>query len=250
MSPAFFSCLARPVAPDEPTRRYVGLKNQGATCHLNTVLQALYMTPEFRGGLLGCSAGELPPTGKAVVTVFSRMAQGGRTVSTKPLTSALRPVYVCTRQQDCHDTWLMLCDQLETALKGTPLAKLVAELFEGKQQDYVRCHACGTVTTTIDTFSNLSLAVPSHEDDRTPQGGGGGGQGEEEEDEEEDEEQEGAEVAEATNREPHGQTDGGDGARRPLWRRLCRARSALRASAAPSHPMRTRACAVKAAHTA
>ena len=49
-----FSCLARPgVAPDEPgPRRYVGLKNQGGTtCHLNTVLQALYMTPEFRKAL-------------------------------------------------------------------------------------------------------------------------------------------------------------------------------------------------------
>ena len=32
--------LARGVAPEEPGRRYAGLKNQGATCHLNTVLQA------------------------------------------------------------------------------------------------------------------------------------------------------------------------------------------------------------------
>ena len=42
----------------------------------------------------------------------------------------------------------MLCDQLETDLKGTRLAKVVAELFEGKQSDYVKCHECGTVTNT------------------------------------------------------------------------------------------------------
>ena len=157
-----FTCLSRGVAPDEP-RRYVGLKNQGATCHLNTVLQALFMTPEFRKGLLGLPPGDLPPTAKSVCTVFARMSQGGRTVSTKPLTSALKPVYVCTRQQDCHDTWLTLCDRLESDLKHTPLAKLVAELFEGKSADYVKCHACGTVTNMKDTFSNLSLDVPEGE---------------------------------------------------------------------------------------
>merc|ERR1719295_1865745 len=30
---------------------YVGLSNQGATCYLNSLLQCLYMTPEFRHAL-------------------------------------------------------------------------------------------------------------------------------------------------------------------------------------------------------
>ena len=29
-------------------RIYAGLVNQGATCYMNSLLQALYMTPEFR----------------------------------------------------------------------------------------------------------------------------------------------------------------------------------------------------------
>jgi len=30
---------------------YVGLSNQGATCYMNSLLQTLFMTPEFRRGI-------------------------------------------------------------------------------------------------------------------------------------------------------------------------------------------------------
>ena len=37
--------------PPEPRgkTRICGLKNQGATCYLNSLLQTLFFTPEFRG---------------------------------------------------------------------------------------------------------------------------------------------------------------------------------------------------------
>ena len=33
-------------------RQFAGLKNQGATCYLNSLLQSLYMIPEFRNAIL------------------------------------------------------------------------------------------------------------------------------------------------------------------------------------------------------
>lgn len=36
---------------DENEHRYVGLVNQAMTCYLNSLIQTLYMTPEFRNAI-------------------------------------------------------------------------------------------------------------------------------------------------------------------------------------------------------
>lgn len=40
-----------PVGP-RPTKGFVGLKNAGATCYMNSVIQQLYMIPPIRNGIL------------------------------------------------------------------------------------------------------------------------------------------------------------------------------------------------------
>lgn len=40
-----------PVGP-RPTKGFVGLKNAGATCYMNSVIQQLYMIPPIRNGVL------------------------------------------------------------------------------------------------------------------------------------------------------------------------------------------------------
>ena len=49
-----------PKAPEPRGQsRLVGLDNQGATCYLNSLLQAMYFTPEMRFGLFDIDPGEL-----------------------------------------------------------------------------------------------------------------------------------------------------------------------------------------------
>ena len=40
--------LNKPVVTPTVIRKFAGLGNQGATCYMNSLLQALYMSPEFR----------------------------------------------------------------------------------------------------------------------------------------------------------------------------------------------------------
>merc|ERR1719249_366621 len=41
------------------TRSFVGLQNQGATCYLNSLIQTLFLTPEFRRELFSLSRSEV-----------------------------------------------------------------------------------------------------------------------------------------------------------------------------------------------
>lgn len=60
-APPLLTMNAEPsVAADDPLanlddngHRYVGLVNQAMTCYLNSLIQTLYMTPEFRNAIYG-----------------------------------------------------------------------------------------------------------------------------------------------------------------------------------------------------
>lgn len=49
-----------PVGP-RPPRGFVGLKNAGATCYMNSVIQQLYMVPSIRSGILAAEGAVTDP---------------------------------------------------------------------------------------------------------------------------------------------------------------------------------------------
>ena len=49
MSVTYHSCGRKPFAPSKRnSTNLCGIVNQGATCYLNTLIQTLFYTPEFR----------------------------------------------------------------------------------------------------------------------------------------------------------------------------------------------------------
>mmetsp|Transcript_47152 Transcript_47152/g.86546 ORF Transcript_47152/g.86546 Transcript_47152/m.86546 type:complete len:454 (-) Transcript_47152:33-1394(-) len=158
------------VAAPEPKQRFVGLLNHGATCYLNCVVQVLFMTPEFKEVLKECETeARTQALAYALQRLFSDLSSSVSACSTTSILSALH--WRANRQQDAHDAWLQLCDLLETELKQTPHSKLVENLFQGERCNCVRCHVCGNVSQTKDSFTSLEVTVPLEHVETTVLGG-------------------------------------------------------------------------------
>lgn len=139
--------------------KFVGLRNQGATCYLNSLIQSVFMTPDFRHAMQQCTVSELPELPQALCRLFSELQTSSYPVSTEAFTSTMRWGSV-HRQQDVHEFWTCLCERLESELKDHAMHKLVENLFQGKQRDYVTCRECGRTSYTEDVFQDLKLVVP------------------------------------------------------------------------------------------
>ena len=90
---------------------YRGLRNQGATCYLNSLVQALFFVPQLERGLRECtrdSAEPKPPLARALSEIFSALRERGAPVSTESLTGALRAGRIggnVYQQEDVHEFW-------------------------------------------------------------------------------------------------------------------------------------------------
>ena len=174
--------VAAPPAPPN-AEGFVGLKNQGATCYLSSLLQSLYMTPEFRQAIYGWrwTGGDLDgDDAKASIALQLQMlfvalqcggGQGGvRAVDTKALTHSFGwGAADAFTQHDAQELLRVLFDALEREFEGTPQASVLA-LYRGETQDYVQCKACGAESTRPSPFDDLSLAIRPFGPGLTPYG--------------------------------------------------------------------------------
>ena len=79
---------AKPTAAPANAEGFVGLINQGATCYLSSLLQSLYMTPEFRAMLSALGLQAKPHESDAVFGMLDD--NGSRVLDFKELQNALR----------------------------------------------------------------------------------------------------------------------------------------------------------------
>ncbi|KAL1130878.1 hypothetical protein AAG570_012119 [Ranatra chinensis] len=146
---------------------YVGLVNQAMTCYLNSLLQALFMTPEFRNALYkwkfdsthGVNAAKCIPF--QLQKLFLNLQTSTKTaVETTELTRSFGwESGEVWQQHDIQELCRVMFDALEQEFKETEQADLINQLYQGKMTDYVKCLECGREKSREDTFLDIPLPV-------------------------------------------------------------------------------------------
>jgi len=152
---------------DAADREYVGLANQGATCYMNSLLQTLFMTPEFRTTMYAYEYDEEKdgPRDECMPYHLQRLfatlqLSSDAFVSTQALTKSFGWTEDdAFQQQDVQELLRVLLDALEDAFSDTRQHSIVKDLYEGTMIDYCKCDNCGNETQRTDTFLDLSLSL-------------------------------------------------------------------------------------------
>ncbi|XP_041478412.1 ubiquitin carboxyl-terminal hydrolase 40-like [Lytechinus variegatus] len=151
-----------------------GIANQGATCYLNSLLQTLLFTPEFRESLFALGQDELgniadrekPGSKVRVIPIhlqrlFARLLllnQGS--ASTEELTDSFGWTNNEELQQhDVQELNRILFCAIEDSLVGTSGELLISRLYRGSIVNQITCEECNRISERPEDFVDLTLAV-------------------------------------------------------------------------------------------
>uniref|UniRef100_H2Z534 USP domain-containing protein n=1 Tax=Ciona savignyi TaxID=51511 RepID=H2Z534_CIOSA len=165
-------------AIDEPPverspQSLVGIKNQGATCYLNSLLQTLFLTPEFREQLFNIGSDELGITGLnkkdgkvrkiplQLQLLFARLLLLNQSsCKTDDLTDSFGWRNSEEMQQhDVQELSRILFDAIETSLVGTSGDKLIQNLYKGVIVNQIACCSCRRISERDEEFLDLTVSV-------------------------------------------------------------------------------------------
>uniref|UniRef100_A0A7S4NS50 Ubiquitin carboxyl-terminal hydrolase n=1 Tax=Paramoeba aestuarina TaxID=180227 RepID=A0A7S4NS50_9EUKA len=140
---------------------FIGIKNQGATCYMNSLLQAL-----FHLGLFRRSVYKIPTDANtksiphALQALFYRLQTSDGPCSTKELTRSFGwDDYESFHQHDVTEFNRVLIDTLETKMKGTQVEGMCERLFRGQFINYIKCIHVPFKSTRPEYFYDLQLPV-------------------------------------------------------------------------------------------
>lgn len=174
---------------------FIGLKNHGATCYMNGLLQCLFHVGEFRRIVysIDCDdvaegdksdksdgkgpdkSGEIrkrrdeddeggepgaPPLIQALQNVFYKLQTADQAVTCRELMKSFGWDNMdAFTQHDAQELNRILCDRLEERMKGTAMDGSIKKLFEGEMINYIECCEIDYTSQRTETFYDVQLNI-------------------------------------------------------------------------------------------
>jgi len=142
---------------------HVGLKNQGATCYMNSLLQSLFCTNYFRKAVYQIPTdGDIPSESLALALqrVFYHLQTSSQPVGTTELTKSFGWKSLDSfMQHDVQEFSRILQDKLEIKMKGTPAEGSIPRLFKGMMKNYIKCINVDFESSVVEEFYDIQLTI-------------------------------------------------------------------------------------------
>lgn len=147
---------------------FVGLKNQGATCYMNSLLQTLYFTNKLRKAVYQMPT-ENDDINKSVALalqrVFYELQHNDKPVATKKLTKSFGwETLDSFMQHDAQELCRVLLDNMEMKMKSTVVEGIIPDLLEGKMNSYIQCTHVEYCSSREEPFYDIQLNVKGKTD--------------------------------------------------------------------------------------
>ena len=148
---------------------YVGLYNQGATCYMNSLLQALFNTPEFKQQLFKWKYNEkqhqkpIDCIPLQLQKLFARMLlKNSYYADTKELIRSFQwDAIEGFEQHDVQEFCRVLFSAIEESLIGSTEGDpdFIGKLYEGLLGSHLECLTCHSVSTREEKYRDIQLPL-------------------------------------------------------------------------------------------